>query len=1782
MKRLLIDAVIFTLIFCTFFNIALAEDLPELTIAKLPEKNLFTNDEIIIKFSSDVTIDINNNNFSNIQSLNQLLKTLNITDIQPIIPKGETYIVNEIDGYQKIQKKADNSFIIKINNQTQLIPLINILLQNSHIEYAEPNFIYYTNSNPDDTYFSLQWGLSNINVPNAWNITEGNENITIAIIDTGVDWNHEDLANKIWINTEEIPNDGIDNDNNSYIDDVIGWDTVTETNCHPDEECDGYPDNDPNDIHGHGTHCAGIAAAETNNNLGIAGTCPECKIMAIRAGYKSPEYFNNVTNTTEYDGLLNSDDIIDAINYALTNNANIISMSFGAYNSLIYQDIANDLINANIIGVAAAGNENTNGILYPAGYDYIISVAAHNEINIATNFTNYGPSVNISLPGYNIASTYPDYTPPYAYMSGTSMATPMLAGAIGLMLDIQPNFTSGEIMHILNLTGHQINNFKNSSLSVPRPDIYAALAYLSFTAPEITDTSPSDSNATIDEGSSIVLSANASTNPGYAAYSTWNVDGTDVSFNTSTYNYTAGYTSAGSHIITYTIWDEFGSDSTSWNITVDDVPSVSITDRLPENQNITINETDSAYFTINTTSLAGNVSYSWSINSAERTDRINQSDFNFTTGYSSNGTYLIAAAVSNGIDNDTAVWNLTVMDKFNPAPDMNISLNTTVVERGSGSILIVYNVSDNNPDTIMFNITLAGSVINSSDSSTGSYTLSSLDQDGTYTVSLFANDTNNDSSSLQEQFDVIDTVIPDVNISINASRLIMDEDSLSFGINFSEDYIDMHTYNITYPDGSLLTEDTDGPLSVDDVLGTGMLNVSGDYMIAAYIIDEAGNNASSSASFEVISDLPPVITIDYPSEGEIFSDDNMTVMVSADKQVFNTTLHIGNISYLMDGNSTAWNYTFSGTGNQSFYVTATDILGNNGTSANRSIYLHDTVPQFTSSSPEGQDIIAYESEDIAFSIAYDDQGPEPVGITWFVEGIAQPENGTGFNFTTDYASEGTYMIDCMLNDSSSIAYRNWTLTVKDASESIIGDNDSVDTGNVGSLRIRINGSEDIIDNHTGSKKVNITDGSTQLLHFDHDFGQKRLDLRNLSILKQNSTAVNGYTVIKGLDTTSTKTIYIDRKNTSISSVCIKDAEVGSISEMSELCTDNDEFGLTCPEYDDDYNCTIQGSQFMIEGLRHSAVREQTYCGDGIRDGNEECDDDDLWNWTCSSLDPDYDSGAPSCSDGCTIQKGTCKETYVEEEGGSSGGGGGGGSGSSSGSYSSLAGPKYERYFNSLSSGLNEITIPDDRIPVKSLELRTGKYFTYVNIEVQKIDNKEALPNPPADAYAYLSIEAQNVQAAYLENVKHTLRIERSWLSDHDGDNVFLERYMGGSWVRYKAERIGEEGDYMLYAAETEGLSYFAITSQSTAAEPEVFEAEAAPELTSRRGIQEEPEDDGPVLEQPADIGEAQAEGGIGGNQTDAADIDEGTEEEDSGWDLTGKLSSAFNSIGDWIKGNMMMVLIAFIVLLLLAGTAFNVYYFYIREDEDYAEEDADISEFIDTENTDNGETIAKSSPGEIPRKRKGSHKRSRTATKKDKKTETRKKKEVDDKGPERPVKEDDAERAAHPPADTTQKKDEAPAEETPQKQAQPEEKNGWFFSRFMKKRGIKAAEQVETAEEAIEEEEKELIPPKPSDVKDKKEKDPKKTEKPKAEKKPEPEPQETAKEEPKKSTEKKTKEEKPEHIIKHLEEVKVWGRAQIEAGFTYGDMKAALKETGYTGKEVKRIISIIKEEQKKK
>lgn len=342
------------------------------------------------------------------------------------------------------------------NNKADIKKIIEDYKNNPDVEYAEPNYLATIQFIPNDPLYSQQWAHNNSNTPDGWDIHNGSPKTIIAIIDTGVDYTHEDLASNIWKDRYRNPGyDFVDINTAQYIN--SGFELIA-------NEDYVVPDQDPKDLNGHGTHVAGIAAAVGNNGIGVTGVCFKCKIMPVRAGF-SIKYGGGIYGVLEYD------DIANAIRWAVNNGADIINMSFGSYeNSYLLQDAINYALSKGVILVAAAGNEMSDQKFYPAAYDKVIGVAAHASDNRKSFYSNYGSWVTVMAPGGDswkndglilstAIKTGGQISDPSGYKAeqGTSMASPYVAGMVGLILSKSPSIKQSEVANILKISSESLN-----------------------------------------------------------------------------------------------------------------------------------------------------------------------------------------------------------------------------------------------------------------------------------------------------------------------------------------------------------------------------------------------------------------------------------------------------------------------------------------------------------------------------------------------------------------------------------------------------------------------------------------------------------------------------------------------------------------------------------------------------------------------------------------------------------------------------------------------------------------------------------------------------------------------------------------------------------------------------------------------------------------------------------------------------------------------------------------------------------------------------------------------------------------------------------------------------------------------------------------------------------------------------------------------------------------------------------------------------------------------------
>lgn len=449
--RYIFSSIIFISIAFAVHNLSFAQSLGESSyIIKLKSSDKFTH---LLSTNKQFLKPIFSNNNSNKE--NNLLYSV----------RKELNLYYRIDNISQLTK----------NELDELI---------SSAEFIEPNYKYkieQDNTALSDELYSKQWGLSAVNAPKSWQIATG-KGIIVGVVDTGIDFEHPDLVNQLWINPKEDLNangtfepwsykearigiygdmDGIDNDDNGATDDVIGYDFVDQELSNPAEA--KYHDGIPTDEHSHGTIVSGVISAKANNKIGIAGVAYEAKIMTARAFDAS--------------GNAESDDISKAIIYLADNGAKVINCSFGEqFYSRLSEAAIRYATRLGVVVVASSGNNGWDSPHYPSDLESVISVGASTPKNQRLYLSNYGHNLSLLAPGSGIMTTKPNNQ--YGESSGTSLATPFVSAAAAMLLEVNPKLTTKQIRSILESTATPLNSLnRNAEEGAGLLNIHSSLVY---------------------------------------------------------------------------------------------------------------------------------------------------------------------------------------------------------------------------------------------------------------------------------------------------------------------------------------------------------------------------------------------------------------------------------------------------------------------------------------------------------------------------------------------------------------------------------------------------------------------------------------------------------------------------------------------------------------------------------------------------------------------------------------------------------------------------------------------------------------------------------------------------------------------------------------------------------------------------------------------------------------------------------------------------------------------------------------------------------------------------------------------------------------------------------------------------------------------------------------------------------------------------------------------------------------------------------------------------------
>ncbi len=509
---------------------------PDLDLKKLSEQGKIKSSQLIVKFKED-----------NSEVLNNILSKFSVEGIADFY--NPTKFLNASKALFKKMK------LVSFSTGTDLSQAFTDLVENPAVEYVAPNYVFTLQATTPNDLDANLWGLNNtgqtrtftdsydneyvetgtidadIDAPEAWDIRHDASNTIVAIIDTGIDYNHSELASNMWTNPGEIAGNGIDDDGNGYIDDVHGYDFADK-------------DSDPMDTHGHGTHCSGTIAAQGNNGNNITGIAWNTQLMALKI-------FADDSN-----GAFTSD-IVNAILYAADNGAKVSNNSYG---SIFYDAISAEIIqkpmfdaisaanDAGMLFVAASGNDSADldGTMMSTPSDLelpnIISVAASNQFDEpAAWFTNFGKhSVDIAAPGEFIYSSLPGDE--YATWNGTSMATPHVTGAAALIAEHAPDLSPAEIKAVLMNTVDKKDALADTSASGGRLNIYNALVALQGSGGECESfTASNSSHETAGRAYSETTGESCWGSFCWGGTTTYYAVGSDESLGTSSYTTTTLY-----------------------------------------------------------------------------------------------------------------------------------------------------------------------------------------------------------------------------------------------------------------------------------------------------------------------------------------------------------------------------------------------------------------------------------------------------------------------------------------------------------------------------------------------------------------------------------------------------------------------------------------------------------------------------------------------------------------------------------------------------------------------------------------------------------------------------------------------------------------------------------------------------------------------------------------------------------------------------------------------------------------------------------------------------------------------------------------------------------------------------------------------------------------------------------------------------------------------------------------------------------------------------------------
>ena len=752
----------------------------------------YATDRIVVNFSpsaaSTLTTDgLTEGGLTNNAILNNLAKRFGVRSFVRQFPhvqkrqfRGRTI---DLSGWHKVvfDRAVDIQAVIQayraVPGVTEVQP---VGIHKIDADYRDPN----------DPEYIQQWHLDQIGAPYAWTKETGNTDIIVAILDTGVRYFAKDLGGlnasydnpqaaegNMFINwAEKNGTAGVDDDpppdpddlSKVFIDDWIGWDFVQSTSsswlyqCSSGEDC-SVADNDPRDFNGHGTHCAGIVAAINNNELGVAsiaggwGTNPEgtvgngVKIMPLRIGWSSRYFFYNEV------GLVSMDYAAQALIYAADHGAKIASCSWGSSDTGGLRAAIDYFLSKGGIIVKSAGNNNNETADFMGLRDDVIKVAATDSSDCRASFSSYGSWVDISAPGVGIWSLYNNHdtaTDAVASMSGTSMATPLVAGVAALIWSRNPTWDAERVKQQLLETADPIDTLSCNSayagkLGTGRVNALAAVN----TGPEELTADFAFSPTTACVGSEVTFTDKSE--PADTIVS-WYWDFAD----TTTYDQQSPaphtYQTKGDYLVSLTVTDQDNQESSvEKTITVIGLPNADfIVDQNSGYAPLTVKFTDKS------TGEPIPSAWSWDFDKDGNIDSTSQ---NPTYTYEKEGTYTVSLGVSNGCKSTSKTMTITVNPPPGP-PAADFSFSFPQECKPTVQFTDASEKSDSDAAITSWSWDFGDSSQVSADQSpTHTYATG-----GTYKVSLTVKDDNNQQSTIQQE--VVVNVAPTAKFEASSTE----------------------------------------------------------------------------------------------------------------------------------------------------------------------------------------------------------------------------------------------------------------------------------------------------------------------------------------------------------------------------------------------------------------------------------------------------------------------------------------------------------------------------------------------------------------------------------------------------------------------------------------------------------------------------------------------------------------------------------------------------------------------------------------------------------------------------------------------------------------------------------------------------------------------------------------------------------------------------------------------------------------------------------------------------